>query len=207
MTNGIGPSEGGSFDGNNAKDVYARFDVKVGGMGLDGDMGSRNIPDKNWRDNSIRVGVFAYRGDGSDINFALTGGDGTIENNVQDIHFMRSGVYASLFVQDLNVFGAYLHGTDSLQAFDPASAVLLSAIEPDFHAFFTQADYLLYPWLQASGRYEALTPADPDAEVLKTCVLSLNALVRANVKAMVEYQRDVSHGENHSLNAIVRFAF
>ena len=51
LANGVGPSARttGRFDGNNAKDVYARFDYKIGGMGLDGDTGGRPIPDKNWR--------------------------------------------------------------------------------------------------------------------------------------------------------------
>jgi hypothetical protein len=38
-------------------------------------------------------------------------------------------------------------------------------------------------------------------------VLNLSALIRANVKAMLEYQRDLREGTNHSLNALVRFAF
>ena len=66
----------GRFDGNSAKDVYARFDYKIGGMGLDGDTGGQPVPDKNWRDNSLRLGVFAYRGDGSGIDFPSTTADG-----------------------------------------------------------------------------------------------------------------------------------
>ena len=38
-------------------------------------------------------------------------------------------------------------------------------------------------------------------------VFNASALIRANVKAMLEYQRDLRAGENHSLNAVVRFAF
>ena len=207
LANGIGPSEAsGRFDGNNAKDVYARFDYKIGGMGLDGDTGGQPVPEKNWRDNSLRLGVFTYRGDGSHIDFPLTT-DAGATRNIQDVHFLRTGVYASLFFQDLNVFGAYLHGTDSLQIFNPATAALLSAIEPDYHAWFTQADYLIYPWLQAGYRYETLTPADRSELSLRTGVANVSALIRANVKAMVEYQRDLREGDNHSLNALLRFAF
>ncbi|MFI5382564.1 MAG: hypothetical protein ACHRHE_25015, partial [Tepidisphaerales bacterium] len=117
IANGIGPSATdttGRFDGNNAKDVYARFDYKFGGMGLDGDNGGQPVPDKNWQDNSLRLGVFTYRGDGSGIDFPMTTPDG-IHANIQDEHFLRTGVYASVYFQDLNVFGAYLHGTDSLR--------------------------------------------------------------------------------------------
>ena len=126
---------------------------------------------------------------------------------VQDLHFTRTGVYANLFIEDLNVFGAYLHGTDSLQGFDATTDARLTAIEPDYHAWFTQADYVIYPWLQAGFRYETVTPADVNVPSLRTGVFNVSALVRANVKAMVEYQRDLRLGENHSLNALLRFAF
>jgi len=206
LANGIGPSAAGNFDGNNAKDVYARFDYKIGGMGLDGDMGGRPTPDKNWQDNSLRLGVFAYRGDASGINFPLTTEDG-LNSNIQDVHFLRTGLYASLFFKDLNVFGVYMHGSDSLQVLDAETAALLSAVEPDYHVWFTQADYLFYPWLQGSFRYETVTPADRSVPSLRTGVFNVSALVRANVKAMIEYQRDLRVGDNHSLNALLRFAF
>ncbi|MCX6538410.1 MAG: hypothetical protein NT151_05680 [Acidobacteria bacterium] len=209
IANGVGPGSNdttGRFDGNNAKDVYARFDYKIGGMGFDGDMGGHPIPDKNWQDNSLRLGVFAYRGDASGINFPFTTDSGLM-TNIQDVHFQRTGIYASLFTGDLNVFSVYLHGSDSLQVFDAGTAALLSTGVPDYHAWFTQADYLLYPWLQAGLRYETVTPADRSVPTLKTGVANLSALIRANVKAMVEYQRDLRQGKNHSLNAVLRFAF
>ena len=209
VVNGLGPSPTdttGRFDGNNAKDVYARFDYKIGGMGLDGDTGGQPVPDRNWHDNSLRVGAFTYRGDGSGIDLPTVTPDG-VAANMQDAHFLRTGVYASLFVRDLNVFGAYVHGSDALQLFDGETAVLVASSEPSYHAWFTQADYVIYPWLHASGRYETVTPADTEVASLRTGVLSLSALVRANVKASLEYQRDLRLGDNHSLNAIVRFAF
>jgi hypothetical protein len=203
LANGIGPGADGRFDGNNAKDVYARFDYKIGGMGLDGYTGSTTVPEKNWRDNSVRLGVFAYRGDGTSIDFPVAETEG---QTIQDLHFLRTGVYASAFYQDLNVFGAYLHGTDSLQLFE--NAVPLGAVyEPDYKAWFTQADYLVYPWLQGTFRYEALTPGDKTVPSLRTGVFNVSALIRANVKTMFEYQRDLRQGENHSVNVLVRFAF
>ncbi len=198
----------GRFDGNNAKDVYARFDYKIGGMGLDGDTGGKPVPDKNWRDDSLRLGVFTYRGDASDIPFGIAADGGTTPNvNVFDNHFLRTGVYASVFFHDLNVFGVYMHGSDTLNSFDIATSTLLNAVSPDWHAWFTQADYVIFPWLQATGRYETLTPADASVESLRIGTFNVSALVRANVKAMVEYQRDLREGTNHSLNALLRFAF
>ena len=105
------------------------------------------------------------------------------------------------------MFGAYLHGTDSLQVFNLPAGALVSAVEPDYHAWFTQADYVIYPWLQAGFRYETLTPADRSVPSLRTGVFNASALIRANVKAMVEYQRDLREGDNHSFNALLRFAF
>jgi hypothetical protein len=192
--------------GNNSKDVYGRLDYKIGGMGLDGDTGGKPVPDKNWRDNSLRLGVFTYRGDASNIPFVVTT-DGGTEANIQDNHFLRTGFYASLFYQDLNVFGAYVHGSDSLSPFDAESAALLNPLTADYHAEFVQADYMIYPWLQAAARYETVTPGDLTVQSLKIGVFNVSALVRANVKAMFEYQRDVRVGENHSLNALLRFAF
>jgi hypothetical protein len=209
LANGVMAAPGdttGRFDGNNAKDVYARFDYKFGGMGLDGDTGGQPIPEKNWHDNSLRVGVFTYRGDASNIPFALETDSG-VKVNVEDSHFLRTGLYASIFYQDLNVFGAYLHGTDTLNTTDAATGALLQAIQPAYHAWFTQADYMIYPWLQASGRYETVTPADPAVQSIRIGTLNMSALVRANVKVMVEYQRDLRQGDNHSLNALLRFAF
>ena len=209
LANGVMAPPGdttGRFDGNNAKDVYARFDYKIGGMGLDGDTGGQPIPEKNWRDNSLRLGVFTYRGDASGIPFGLETGDGA-KVNVEDRHFLRTGLYVSVFYQDLNVFGAYLRGTDALNVTDEETGVLLHAIEPNYHAWFTQADYMIYPWLQASGRYETVTPGDPEVRSVRIGTLNLSALVRANVKVMVEYQRDMRLSDNHSLNTLVRFGF
>ncbi|MGE5246681.1 MAG: hypothetical protein ACM3SQ_20825, partial [Betaproteobacteria bacterium] len=211
IANGLGPSPTdttGRFDGNNAKDVYARFDYKIGGMGLDGDTGGQPyVPEKNWRDNSLRVGVFTYRGDGAGIDFPVAdAADGSPAQNIQDLHFLRTGVYASVFYQDLNVFGAFVHGTDSLNLLAADSGLALAALEPSYHAWFTQADYVIYPWLQASARYETVTPGDRTVASLRTGVLNVSALIRANVKAMLEYQRDLREGTNHSLEAVLRFA-
>jgi hypothetical protein len=204
VVNGLGDPAGQRFDGNNAKDVYARFDYKLGGMGLDGDLGGKNPPAENWRENSLRLGVFAYRGDGSNIGFDQE--DAGDIASIQDRHFLRTGIYASAFVRDLNVFGVYLHGTDTLQTFD-GDGLQLGQITPSYHAFFTEADYVFYPWLHGAFRYETVSPADPEVPSLRTGVFNVSALIRANVKAMLEYQRDLREGRNHSLNALVRFAF
>ena len=209
IANGVGPSADdttGRFDGNNAKDVYARFDYKIGGMGLDGDLGGQPAPDKNWQDNSLRLGAFVYRGDASGIDFPVTT-DAGLKTNIQDLHFMRTGLYASLFYQNLNVFGVYMHGSDALQTVDAATGALVESVEPAFHSWFAQADYLFYPWLQGTFRYETVTPADSTVPSLRAGVFNVSALIRANVKAMAEYVGDLRESKNHSFNVVLRFAF
>jgi hypothetical protein len=205
VANGISPGTNGRFDGNNAKDVYARFDYKFGGMGLDGDTGGeKEIPAENWRDDSLRVGAFVYRGDGSNIDFPSALPDGT-PIAIQDMHFLRTGLYASAYLRDLNVIAAYVHGSDTLNQFE--EAVPLATVDAAYHAWFAEADYVIYPWLHGAFRYETVTNGDRSVPSLRSAVFDVSALIRANVKAMLEYQRDLRNGENHSLVGVVRFAF
>jgi hypothetical protein len=206
VVNGISPGPNGRFDGNNAKDVYARVDYKFGGMGLDGDLGGHSPPAENWHDDSLRVGALVYRGDGTGIPFASTDAFGNAID-IQDRHFLRVGAYASLFVRDLNVFGAVLRGTDDLQLLAQDGSGQIGQAKPDYRAWFLQADYVIFPWLQATGRYETVRPGDPSVPSLRMGTANVSALIRANVKAMLEYQRDLRQGENHSLIGLVRFAF
>jgi hypothetical protein len=204
VCNGI--SAGNGQFGNNSKDLYGRLDYKIGGLGLDGDMGGKEMSDKSWRDDSLRVGAFVYRGSAAGVNFPVQDEAGTAFD-LQDRHFLRTGFFASAYVRDLNVFGAYLHGSDTLDRLDPADGALLGTITPDFHAWFVQADYVFYPWLVGSVRYETLTPADRSVQSVRVGTANVSALVRANVKAMLEYQRDLREGTNHTLDAVLRFAF
>jgi len=201
-----GISAGNGQFGNNSKDVYGRLDYKFGGMGLDGDMGGREASDKNWRDDSLRVGAFIYHGKASGIDFLLEDELGTMIN-VQDDHFLRTGFFASAYFRDLNVFGAYVHGKDTLRQFAAASGDFLGEIEPTYNSWFIQADYVFYPWLHGAARYETVTPADRSVRSLRAGVFNVSGLIRANIKAIAEYQRDLREGDNHSFNVILRFAF
>jgi hypothetical protein len=107
----------------------------------------------------------------------------------------------------LNVFGAYLHGTDTLGLYSMGTGALLASVRPNYHAAFTQADYVIYPWLQASYRYETVTPGDREVPSVRSGVANVSALIRANVKAMAEYQRDLREGRNNTFHTLLRFAF
>jgi hypothetical protein len=208
IANGIASTSEGRFDANNAKDYYARVDYKFGGMGLDGFTGSEAvIPEHNWRDNSVRVGTFVYRGNASGTGFPFTLDDGA-SVSLEDRRFVRTGVFASVFARDLNVFGVYMRGSDTIDRFDSAGA-LAGTIEPHFDAWFIEADYVFYPWpwLFGAFRYQTLAPGDPNVPELRTAVANVSALIRANVKGLLEYRRDLRDGRNYSMTVAVRFAF
>jgi hypothetical protein len=206
VVNGLGPSPGGNVDGNASKDLYARADYKFGGMGLDGDTTGVTLPPENWRERSLRVGVLGYHGNGRGVDFPLTDENGA-NVNVQDRNFNRAGVYASWYFDDLNVFGVAMSGRDRLETFDADGARIDSASHR-FTTWFIQTDYVILPPLQASLRYESLTPPSA-AEVrsLRALNASLSYFAYANVKATLEYHRDLRESKNYSLNTVLRFAF
>ncbi|MGE5233183.1 MAG: hypothetical protein ACM3OB_03660 [Acidobacteriota bacterium] len=205
VVNGIGNGVNGTHDANSAKDFYGRIDYKFGGMGLDGDTTGVTVPAENWRERSMRVGAFGYRGDGSNVPFDLTddaGGSFTVEDRTFD----RYGLYLSWYFDDLNVFGVVMRGTDRLRVTD-LGAGSISNIDPNYDAWFVQADYVIKPPIQASLRYEQLRPGDPAAPTQKVANANLSFLVRANIKAMLEYNRDLNDSQNYQLSTVLRFAF
>ena len=205
ITNGIGPGANGSTDANASKDFYGRVDYKFGGMGLDGDTTGVTLPPENWRERSLRVGVLGYTGNGKGFNFPLTD-EGGNNFNVQDRNFSRAGLYASWWFDDLNIFGVALTGRDKLDTFD-ANNVLVDSSSHRYHSWFVQSDYVILPPLQASLRYENLTPADRSAGTTRALNASVAWFVYANVKTMLEYHRDLHESKNYQLSTILRFAF
>jgi hypothetical protein len=206
VTNGIEPGTGDNFDGNSSKDFYARIDYKFGGMGLDGDTKGVQLPPENWRENSLRVGVLGYTGDGTNIDFPVADDAGN-PFLMQDRRYNRYGVYASWYWGDLNVFGVALHGTDKLQLRDPDSGAALSETTRTFDSWFTEADYVIAPPFQVSLRYENLRPSDPQVQSLRFLNANFSFLARANIKAMLEYRRDLRDSQNYTLATVLRFAY
>jgi hypothetical protein len=202
VVNGLGPSANGGTDANAHKDLYARVDYKFGGMGLDGDTTGLTLPPENWRERSLRVGVLGYSGNGKGFDFPFE----DEQVNIQDRNFTRAGVYASWIFNDLNVFGVALTGRDKLDTF-ATDGTLENTATHRYHTWFVQGDYVILPPLQASLRYENLTPADKEAESLRFLNASLSYFAYANVKAMLEYRRDLRESKNYQLSTILRFAF
>lgn len=240
LVNGLGPGEE-TFDGNSGKDVYGRVAYKWGGLAPDGsNFDSYAVSSKNWRERSIQLEAFYYRGDGSDILVAIgeeedhgEAGEGeepevhglsppvsgllgpsTARRGLhsepaflEDHDFQRIGFGVNWFYDDLNVFGAFVEGEDDLRAFAPAHddphlpGPLLpeSSGEFTYRAWFVEADAVLkYPWLHGVARYETVDLPRHGAEDFERATVSVTALVRANVKATVEYLWDLNESDNHT---------
>ena len=217
MINGIA---GETADGNSRKDFYARIDYKFGGMGLDGSerggeaeemagmagMTEEEHPSRNWRESSLRVGVLGYTGDGSKIDFEITDAAGN-PFKMQDRRYNRIGLFVSGYFQDINLFGVALHGTDKLRLLDYDTGAEIDETTRDYDAWFAQADYVIRPPLQGSVRYENLRVADSRMERLQFLNMNLSLLVRANIKALIEYRADLEDSKNYNVSGVVRFAF
>jgi hypothetical protein len=202
----IGPGgPNGTFGANSQKDLYARVDYKIGGMGLDGDTKGVKLPAENWRENSLRIGILGYTGNGKDVNFDITDDDGNAFK-MQDRRYNRYGVFTSWYFGDLNVFGVALHGTDKLQLLDNETLAQISETTRDYDAWFAQADYVIRPPFQVSVRYENLRVADPAVPSIRTLNANFSLLIRANIKTMLEYHRDLRNSQNYTLATVLRFA-
>ena len=207
-------SPNGNFNNSTHKDFYLRFDYKFGGMGLDGDTEGVQLPPENWRENSFRVGVLGLKGNGTGIDFLVTDPTGALIDpngpfHMQDTSYTRTGLFASWTHSDLNVFGVYLRGTDTLQLSSADNLTVLRSDDRTFNAYFLQADYVIAPPFQISARYEKLTPADTSVQPVKTMNFNFTYLAAANVKFMLEYnkQDQAGVGTNKSINTILRAAF
>ncbi len=207
VDNPIGPGgPNGTFGANSRKDFYARVDYKFGGMGLDGDTKGVKLPPENWRENSLRVGILGYTGDGTDVNFDITDEDGN-PFKMQDRRYNRIGAFASWYLGNLNLFGVALHGTDKLLLLDNDTLAEISQTRRTYDAWFAQADYVIKPPFQVSARYENLRVADPTVKSLERLNANFSFLIRANIKAMLEYNRDLRNSQNYTLATVLRFAY
>lgn len=201
ISNGIGPGPD-SADVNNSKDAFGRISYKLGGLALDGD--GYVASEKNWRERSLEIGVFGYRGDGRGMFFPAEE-----ELEIEDSHFHRIGFDANLFLQDFNLITSYVRGTDDLSTFavEDEEQSLQEEGDSSYDAWFIEGDYVVMPWLHGAVRYEWLKPALDGAPTFKRIVPNVSALIRANVKAYVEYQRNLGDSDDYVLLTSVRFLF
>jgi hypothetical protein len=197
FSNGLGPGPD-SMDGNSAKDVFGRAAFKIGGLPWDGE--GYVASDKNWSELSMQVGVFGYRGNGKNIFFS--GGD---EGNLlEDRIFTRLGVDANLYIESLNLIAGYAHGEDEIANY---VGTVSDVGKFRYNTWFIEGDYVLLPWLQPAVRYEWLDPGNKEAPKFERIVPNVTALIRANVKAYLEYQRNVGENDDYALLAGLRVLF
>ena len=203
----IGPGgSSGQFNNGSSKDFYARLDYKLGGLALDGDSTGVKLPPENWRETSFRFGAFGYWGDGGDVDFAITDPEGN-PFKMRQGRFSRLGVYGSIYLGNLNLIGVGVHGSDDLSLRDHETGAEISTSTHTYDAWFAQADYVIAPPFQVSVRYENLRPADPSVAAQRTLNANFSFLVRANIKLMLEYRRDLNDSQNYQLATVLRAAF
>ncbi len=158
----------GRTDSNNAKDVFAGIDYKIGGMGVAG--GPQQFGSDNpWVDNSVTVGILGYTG------------KATYQDNVGNDYDDKVTYlipHVSAWVGNLNLLGAY-----TSQKNDNPSG---NGQDLDTKAWFIEGDYVLYPWLIPILRYENTKKGSADA--VRMIVPAVTVLARANIRFYVEGQ-------------------
>ncbi len=229
--NGSGDfAENGTNDNNSSKDIYWRAAYKFGGMSVLGNAETAPAQTDNWRDNSLRIGVFGYHGKapytftgdlddheeeeeehheeilGSSIFTASEDDDHDDDHDEPttffvDEKFTRFGADASLWFGNLNLFGAFMWGETAM---DP---LLIHEAKAEFTSWFTEADYVFYPWLIGALRYERIDIPDLMDEDIQRWVPHVTALIRANVKFTFDAALYSKRRQNNRYLFNLSFAF
>jgi len=132
---GLVDGSGNQFNG--AKDFYGRVAYKLGGMRLDGIGGATEA--EPWRERSVQLGVFGYRGQ-------ATLGDPKVATQVD--RFWLAGADLNLFFRDANLMVAFSTGMNER----PSLAMPEDGVAN--WQLFSQLDYVVYPWLIPTARFE-----------------------------------------------------
>jgi hypothetical protein len=158
---GLGVVEGDRD--NSDKDMYASFAWKFGGLGYDGSGGRSEAggvsttPSGYWRDDSVSLGFFAYRG--------------YLGMNADT--FDRIGGDFRLNYKDLSLAGGFIRGNND-------------QTKEHKRIWFGEAQYFLFPWVVPYLRYENLSVKNVANEDQARFILGSAMLIRANIRANVE---------------------
>lgn len=204
LVNGNGiPAAGeeeGNFDDNNRKDIYARLAYKFGGIGLDGydPQASEGVlqETENWIDNSLRIGLFGYKGYAKPlVEEAHEEGGMQMEEMETPTDFFRIGFDVDAYWGDLNLFGVFMTAEEEMDEGDKVK----------YSAWFIEADYVYYPWLLPGLRYEMI---DPETGSSTTRVVpNITALIRANIKVIAEMRIDPDDFDSDHIDLSVGLDF
>lgn len=183
FVNGSGVTQ----ESNTAKDGYLSASYKFGGMAYDGTVGAQDSKGRNWIDNSIALGSFAYFG--SHENGGVTG--------PTDLRRERYGADFNILLNNSNLFGGWIRGRD-----EAIEGGLL--VDKKYDLAFAELNQVFYPWLIGLARYERAKPVSTAA--INRTVLGFTALYRANIKFVVETAFDPDDIEFSNLNISLDFA-
>jgi len=150
-------------DTNGAKDWYYRAAYKIGGSPIVGPSADATelplLQADNWRDDSLRIGTYGYRGEAP----------GAVAPN----SFDRYGIDVDFWYRDLNLYGTWMTGVERKG----------QAGEFVVESYFIEADYVAYAWLHPFARFESTSYA---GHRTGAWVLGASALIRANLRFVAD---------------------
>ncbi len=192
---GVVNGTGSVSDNNSEKDLYVQLAYKFGGRGFDGESKEKGAGISSgdpWRDDSVTLSLFGYRGTGT---IKLAGQE-------REDDFWRFGPGVQWKFHDLQLGAGYILGENDR----PYGAISTRSV--DSKAWFLEASYFVYPWLIPYARYEGLdldlASGIPSLFIQENqnrqrVVFGAKALVRANVSLAVEgllYTKDERSTKN-----------
>lgn len=189
---GLVNGNGSGGENNKAKDGYFRLAYKLGGMAFDGSSGGESGDElaqtDNWKELSMRIGVFGYKG----------GADNTGDVGPKDLKFHRYGADINMMLNNLNLFGGFLTGRDRTMNGSAPQDI-------DYNLFFLEGDYVVYPWLIGSVRYENVSPDGLDS--FSRVIPHVTILARANVKFILESALNPDDLDFNNFRYMLTFAY
>ena len=181
LVNGTGMgTPSGVQDENNEKDLYYRIAFKKGGLSFDGKEWGQEEELKqsdNWVDNAITIGQFGYFGTST-----VNRGAAAAYLNA----FRRLGLDFRVNFSNLDLYGAYVAGTDKSPATTITGTARGTIGAVDSSSWFVEADYVFYPWLHGAARYEEVDYDKGFSSDTSDFVLSLLIWPRANIRLTLE---------------------
>jgi hypothetical protein len=199
-----------TLDNNSSKDLYWRLSYKLGGMSVTGEVPEGVLKDaENWKDNSVRIGLFGYYGKSPEDTLS----------GVEE--FNRIGADIDIWLGNLNLFGGIWRGENEgpwivEEEHEEENGHMEDDHEENGHdeelnggitqaqfksfSYFAQADYVIHPWLIGSFRWETFRMDslavlhendfelvhDFEKNNITRLVPHITALIRANVKVVLE---------------------
>jgi hypothetical protein len=173
-----------SIDDNNSdKDIYTQLTYKIGGRNFDGSALEGQAAQggaQPWRDDSLTLAFFSYMGTGT-----VTVGEASEKDR-----FWRAGPGVRWKRKDLALNGGYILGENN----NPYGSLDDQSV--DFTSWFLEGEYVVFPWLTTTVRYEELqldlATSGPGSMFIQPkqdqsrVVLSAKALLRANLSLTAE---------------------